>query len=151
MRKAVIENGIVTNVIEISDRAEDQPDWAKSLPDADEAGPGWTWDGKVFAEPPPPQPDRSAMSLSFGQLLIGLVAEGWITEAEGEAWLAGTPPAAALVLVAALPAEMRFAARVRVIRPSAVLRLDPLVMGLAQAEGKTAADLDRFFATYAAA
>jgi predicted outer membrane lipoprotein len=149
MRKAVIEDGIVTNVIEVSDRAEDQPDWARDLPLAADAGPGWTWDGKAFAPPPPPEPDRSAMSLSFGQLLIGLVAEGWITEAEGEAWLGGTPPAAALALVDALPAEHRFAARVRITRPSVVLRLDPLVQGLARAEGKTGADLDRFFVTYA--
>lgn len=151
MRKAIIENGIVTNVIEVSDRAEDQPDWARVLPDAADAGPGWVFDGKAFAPPPPPEPDRNAMSLSFGQLLIGLVAERWITEAEGEAWLGGTPPAAALALVAGLPAAQRFPARVRIMRPSVVLRLDPLVRGLAQAEGKTEADLDRFFVTYGAA
>lgn len=150
MRKAIIENGIVTNVIEVSDRIADQPDWARGLPDAGNAGPGWTWDGEAFAEPPAAEarPDRSAMSLSFAQLLIGLVAEGWITEAEGEGWLAGTPPAAALALVATLPAQHRFAARVRMIRPSVVLRTDPLVQGLAFAEGKSEVDLDRFFLAY---
>ena len=94
---------------------------------------------------------RADMSLSFAQLLIGLVAEGWITEAEGDAWLAGVLPAAVLALIATLPAGARFAARARAARPSVVLRTDPLVAGLAAATGKTAAQLDTFFLTYAQA
>ena len=35
------------------------------------------------ASPPPPEP---VPDLSFGQMLIGLVAEGWITATEGRAW-----------------------------------------------------------------
>ena len=45
----------------------------------------------VEAPPAPPVPD-----LTVAQLLIGLVSEQWITEAEGEAWLAGTLGYAAL-------------------------------------------------------
>lgn len=105
----------------------------------------------------PPDPaavlaaQRAGMTLTFAQLLIGLVAEEWITEAEGEAWLAGTLPAAVLALIATLPAGQRFAARARAVRPSVVLRLDPLVVALAAAQGKSEAELDTFFATYAAA
>lgn len=94
---------------------------------------------------------RAGMSLTFAQLLIGLVTEEWITEAEGEAWLEGTLPAAVIALIASLPEGARFAARARAVRPSVVLRLDPLVVALAAAQSKSAEELDAFFATYAAA
>lgn len=98
-----------------------------------------------------PEELRATMALSFAQLLIGLVAEGWITNAEGEAWLAGTLPSAVLGLVATLPSGQQFAAKARAARPSTVLRSDPLVAGLGLATGKTATDLDAFFLTYAQA
>ena len=88
------------------------------------------------------------VKMTFAQLLIGLVAEGWITEAEGDGWLAGTLPAPVLALISGLPAEHRFAAKARAIRPSEVLRRDPLVEMLGAAQGKTPAELDAFFATY---
>lgn len=88
------------------------------------------------------------VKLTFAQLLIGLVAEGWITEAEGDAWLAGTLPAPALALIGTLPVNARFAAKARAIRPSEVLRHDPLVQMLGAAQGKTSQELDAFFATY---
>jgi hypothetical protein len=95
------------------------------------------------ANPPIPQ------EITFSQLLIGLVTEKWITEAEGEAWLEGRIPAAAEALIVTLPEDHRFAARARAARPSTVLRTDPLVIALAASQGH-ADDLDRFFTTYAA-
>jgi hypothetical protein len=92
----------------------------------------------------PPVPD----AISFAQLLIGLVSEQWITEAEGEAWLAGTLPAPVLALIATLPAEQQFPAKARALRPSEVLRADPLVELLGAAQGKTPEQLDDFFRTY---
>ena len=92
---------------------------------------------------------RAAMSLTFGQLLIGLVAEGWITEAEGEAWLEGKLPAAALALIDTLPTAERFPAKARATRPSIAERSDPLLNALATAEGRTPEELDTFFETYA--
>jgi hypothetical protein len=92
---------------------------------------------------------RLSMQITFAQLLIGLVAEGWITEAEGEAWLAGTLPAPVLGLIATLPAEQQFPAKARALRPSEVLRNDPLVNGMSQAAGKTPEEIDDFFRTYA--
>ncbi len=93
--------------------------------------------------------ERMALKLSFAQLLIGLVTEQWISEEEGEAWLAGTLPAAVLAVIESLPAEYRFAAKARAIRPSEVLRSDPLVAAMSAAAGKTEEDLDNFFRTYA--
>lgn len=86
--------------------------------------------------------------MSFAQLLIGLVAEGWITEAEGDAWVDRQLPAAVLQLIAGLPQEQRFAARTRAKMPSVVLRNDALVVALATQQGKSAEELDQFFRTY---
>jgi hypothetical protein len=86
--------------------------------------------------------------MTFAQLLIGLVAEAWITEAEGEAWLTGTLPAPVLALIDTLPQGARFPAKVRAFSPSEVIRHDPLVEMLGAAQGKTPEELDTFFATY---
>lgn len=93
--------------------------------------------------------ERAGMSLTFAQLLIGLVSEGWLTAAEGEAWLIGTLPAQVTALIGTLPVEQQFAAKARAIRPSTILRLDPLVLALGAAQGKTPEELDQFFRTYA--
>jgi hypothetical protein len=97
---------------------------------------------------PGPQPEP-VPDLSFAQLMIGLVSEGWITEAEGEAWLTGTLPAPVLALIGTLPAAQRFPAKARALRPTIVERTDPLVSALGAAQGKTDAQLDDFFQTYA--
>jgi hypothetical protein len=86
--------------------------------------------------------------LSFSQLLIGLVSEGWITEAEGDGWLTGTLPAPVLYVISKLPVQARFPAKARATTPSEVLRRDPLVLLLAAAQNKTSEQLDAFFATY---
>lgn len=101
---------------------------------------------EVVDETSTPAPPPSM--LTFAQLLIGLVAEGWITEAQGDAWLEGRLPPPVLTLIGTMPAAARFAAKARAARPSAVLRADPLVNALAQARGLTAAQVDAFFATY---
>lgn len=93
-----------------------------------------------------PQPEPIPQSLTFAQLLIGLVAEGWITESEGNAWLEGRIPDAAEMLIATLPEGQRFAARARASRPSVVMRDDPLVIALAASQKR---DLDPFFQKYA--
>jgi hypothetical protein len=98
----------------------------------------------------PPAPVIPIPNLSFAQLLIGLVTEGWITEAEGEGWLVGTLPDPVLLVISMLPTNQQFAAKARASRPSDVERSDPLVAALATAEGKTSAEIDTFFTTYAA-
>jgi hypothetical protein len=144
-RRAQIVDGVVVNVAEVLIGAV--PPAMAEWPVVTDAGPGWTYDGETFTAPQVVVPVPS--QISFRQLLIGLVAEGWITEAEGDAWLAGTIPAAASALVASLPQAQRFAARASIIRPSVILRADPLVAALAAAESKTEAELDTFFITYA--
>ena len=100
-------------------------------------------------EPAPPAPEPvQTVQISFAQLLIGLVSEGWITEAEGDAWLAGTPPAPVQGLIAQLPEGQRFAAKARAARPSVVLLSDPLVQALGAMQGR---DLPAFFNIYGAA
>lgn len=96
----------------------------------------------VKAEP------HEILRMTFAQLLIGLVSEGWITESEGEAWLQGSLPSPVVALIDTLPQQMRFAAKARAIRPSEVLRRDPLVEMLGAAQGKTAEQLDEFFTKY---
>ncbi len=93
--------------------------------------------------------ERVTMRLSFSQLLIGLVAESWLSEPEGDAWLAGQLPAAVSALIETLPMEQRFAARARALRPSVVERLDPLVVLLAGSQGRGEEELDVFFRNYA--
>ena len=97
----------------------------------------------------PPIPPVVIPNLSFAQLLIGLVTEEWITEAEGGGWLVGTLPDPVLAVIATLPSNQQFAAKARAIRPSVIVRADPLVAALAAAEGKSSADIDAFFSTYA--
>lgn len=92
---------------------------------------------------------RASLRLSFAQLLIGLVTEQWVTEAEGDGWLTGTLPPAVLAVINTLPAEQRFAAKARALRPSEVLRSDPLVAAMGTAAGKTSAEIDTFFQSYA--
>ena len=103
-----------------------------------------------FVVPPEPPVDRAAMQMTFAQLLIGLVAEKWIITAEGMAWLDGALPAAVTALIATLPADQQFAAVARAKRPSVVQRLDGLVLALAALQGRTEAQMDAFFVTYAA-
>jgi hypothetical protein len=107
----------------------------------------------VIADPPPFQPQEPdpepAKVISFAQMLIALVGAGWITEAEGEGWVNGTLPPVVVGLIAELPAEQRFGAKVRALRPSNVWRDDPLVNALAAQEGKTPAEIDAFFAAAA--
>lgn len=102
-------------------------------------------------EPAPSSPPPIQItSMSFAQLLVGLVAEGWITAAEGRNWRDNSvlpPPAANLI--ASLPTDLeRFAAETKALRPSVVLRNDPLLQSLATLQNKTPQQIDTFFNTY---
>ena len=151
MLKAQIDGDRVTNIIVVD--PENVPDWCADWPDAAaEAQIGGTYaDGQFYPAPPPePQPPAVPQSISFAQLLIGLVSEGWITAAEGRAWRDRVAlPAPVQALIASLPEAQQFAAETRAFAPSEVLRNDPLVQGLGAVAGKTTEELDQFFRTYA--
>ena len=93
--------------------------------------------------------ERAALQLSFAQLVIGLVSENWISEADGEGWLAGTLPGTVLATINLLPADQRFAAKAKATRPSFVARMDPLVGMMAKAQGRSDDEIDAFFRKYA--
>lgn len=95
------------------------------------------------------QIERENMTLTFPQMLIGLVIDGRITEAEGEGWLVGTIPNIAMQLVNTLPAQQRFGAKARLLKPQFISRVEPLTGALGAYCGMTDEDLDTFFRTYA--
>lgn len=95
--------------------------------------------------------------LSFAQFVVGLTEQGWITPQEGTNWLTATSlPAAVEAAINALPATAedgsmpRLRARARALRPSEVVRSNPLLLMMAAQRGATAEDLDTFFRVYAA-
>lgn len=138
----IVENGTVIN--RVLSEAALEPNWYQS----EEAQIGWLLENGAFVAPLVTLPVPA--SISFAQLLIGLVAEQWITEAEGRAWRDRVAlPAPVVALIASLPEAQQFAAETRAYAPSEVLRMDPLVQGLGAAQGKTAEQLDAFFRTYA--
>lgn len=154
MRKAKIENGIITNIIVVD--PDNIPDWCAAWPDATDdyqigklEGVAPTQEELDAAAAVELEVARASMTLTFAELMIGLVTEAWITEAEGEAWLAGTLPFAVLTVIDGLPEGQRFAAKARALRPSEVLRADPLVIAMGTAAGKTAEQIDQFFQTHA--
>lgn len=134
-----------------------------ALPNGDVISPAQAgWSNGEFTleaqpEPVPPsaedllQAEREGMVLSFAQMVIGLVTEGWITEADGEGWLGGALPPTVLATISLLPADQRFAAKAKATRPSFVARLDPLVEMMALAQGRSPAEIDDLFRAYATA
>ena len=88
-------------------------------------------------------------NLSFAQMLIGLVSEGWITVDEGRAWRDRVSlPTAVVAVISALPEEQQFAAETKALAASVVIRSDPLVSSMAIAAGRTEEEIDNFFRTY---
>lgn len=98
---------------------------------------------------PEPLPEPVPSVISFAQLLIGLVSEGWITASEGRAWRDRVSlPAQVQMVIEGLPEDQQFAAETRALAPSEVNRNDPLVVALATVAGKTTEEIDTFFRTY---
>lgn len=74
MRLAQIVNGVVINVIEVE--ASEIPDFAAGWPDAQNAGPGWRYDGAEFTAPHEPMPTAES-------LLAALAARRYAAEESG--------------------------------------------------------------------
>ena len=129
MRSAIIENGVVVNVIKGSIPG--------SIECPPEVGPGWTYDGSTFTPPPAPEPEPepAPQSITMRQLLIGLMGAEWITPAEADAWSAGgTLPKPIADVIDTLPTEAeRVAARITARKMSSAYRNDALLIAAAQA------------------
>ena len=113
------------------------------------------WNGSEWVHTPPDPAIAAATNraaippLSFAQLLIGLVAMEWITEAEGLAWLKSEAlPAEIETLIAGLPQEQQFATTARAMRMTVVERTDPLVDALAAVRGFSPEEIDQFFLAF---
>lgn len=145
---ADIKDGVVSNTIVVS--PENIPEWAKEWPEVTgDAGIGWGYVDGRFVEPEPEQEEGSPPPpLTALQLIIGLVKEGWISEADGDAWLDGTPPPQVDLLISQMPVGERFEARARAKRFTSVERNDPMVEGLGMIAGKSPEELDAFFWEY---
>jgi hypothetical protein len=95
MRRAVIEGGIVANIIEAD---ADFAPGGMMLVDAEDAGAriGGTWDGAAFGPPPPVaiERERDAMTVTLAQLRIALAEAGLL--AAVEARVLATPRAATI-------------------------------------------------------
>lgn len=104
--------------------------------------------GFVEYEPPEqePQPDPVPYVISRRQIMTGLALAGWITEQEAlDAIATGARPAAVELVITALPEDQQFHARMKWAGFQEAYRTDPLVIALADAEGKSPADIDEFF------
>lgn len=55
MRAAIVQNGLVTNVVEVADLESWTPESGELVEVSDETrvSPGWTWDGSTFTAPDP--------------------------------------------------------------------------------------------------
>jgi hypothetical protein len=103
----------------------------------------------LFASEPSAPPVPSFISRR--QIMTGLALAGWITEHEAlEAIATGARPSSVEAVISALPEDQQFHARMKWAGFQEAYRTDPLVLALADAEGKTAEEIDDFFRMCAA-
>ncbi|MEE8598286.1 MAG: hypothetical protein V3S69_01990 [Dehalococcoidales bacterium] len=80
-RYAVIDQtGLVTNVIEWDGVVDFTPPIDHTVELTNEAGPGWTFDGSVFAAPIPPS--RVEEPLTAEELANQMIRDGTMTQAK---------------------------------------------------------------------
>lgn len=79
MKKAQIENGLVTNVIEVD--PDRMPDWCADWPECDGAGAGWTYADGEF-HPPPTPPLLVPEEVSRFQARAALLNAGLLAQAD---------------------------------------------------------------------
>lgn len=95
----------------------------------------------------PPAPPPPPLTLTARQFLIGLASAGFITPAEAlAAATVGTVPAAIDAVFGQMAPADALAARITWAKMTTVSRNHPLVEAAAAAAGRTADDIDLFFA-----
>jgi hypothetical protein len=99
---------------------------------------------RLLDPPPPPAPVPS--SITRRQLILGLLAAGWITPAEAEAAATGgAPPAALDAVLANLTEADALEARITWATMSVAERFHPLLVAIVAAGIATDAQVDNLF------
>jgi hypothetical protein len=145
LRYAVIEpdSCLVLNIIEAAqDFVLDGP---PLVPDDGSAVIGGNWDGAAFL-PPAPVPEPIPASISFRQLILGLLGSGFITaeQALAAAETRARPPQLEAI-IATLPDDAALAARITWATMSEARRADPLFAALIAEGHATAERVDELF------
>jgi hypothetical protein len=147
-RYAVIEpdTGLVRNIIEAAQGFV--MEGAELAPDDGTAVIGGTWDGSVFLPPAPvPEPTPPVpTTISFRQLVLGLLGSGFITteQALAAAETRARPPQLDAI-IATLHEDAALAARITWATMSEARRADPLFASLLAEGHATAEQVDELF------
>lgn len=149
MRLAVVVNGIVTNVVEVSrDWSEESASWQPPKGSigvlSDEAQIGDVYHEGVFISPTPLPPEIIVPpSISDRQFFQQLTVLGLITEAEALAAVkTGDIPAALQLLVDGLAPDQQFAATMLLSGATIFFRTHPLTVAFGFAFGWMPSQLD---------
>src|SRR5574343_150406 len=142
-----IHNDIPSDVVEITDAI-----WIDLL-DAQSKGKMITSDKNGFpiSVDRPKQllsDKREYASLTFSQMLMGMVSENWLSESDGENWLSGFLPDIIREIIDTLPEDQRFASKVRMTKMTKIDRLDPIMVLFGDRLKTTADEMDIFFERY---
>lgn len=127
MKYAVIENGVVANII-VADADFAATIGAVEL--SEYADIGWTYDGTTWTAPTPPAPPVPQM-VSMRQARLALLSAGKLSDVDAA--------------IAALPSPDKEAAQIEWEYATEVTRDSALMRQLAAAIGLTEADLDNLF------
>lgn len=138
-RYAVINNGVVINVIEAAGDFTLPP---YTLVESSDAGVGDSWNGSVFTRAKPAVPD----AISRRQFYTALALNDIITKDAALYALGGVIPDALAAIIDNIPNETdRFIARGLLIGASNFERNHPLVASVGAAQGMTTQQIDDFF------
>lgn len=114
-RYAIIEDGLVTNLVEASAKFAKSQGWIA----CPQAGIGWGWDGEQFLPPPAPQTRLTPATVSMRQARLALLAADLLEAVE--------------TAIAAMDGTAGRVAQIEWEYATEVKRDSPLVVGLAQA------------------
>lgn len=134
MRAHVVENGVVTNTVEVASL-----DFLPGLVDASLGGGiGWVWDGQSFA-PPPALLSAVPASVGSGQIRAALIASGVAADDDALSTAIET-------ILANIPDATQRAIAVTLWRNASEFRRDHPFINIVQgALNKTHAEIDDLF------
>jgi hypothetical protein len=144
-KRAVVENGKVTNIIEVD--PANIPDWAINYPDAIGARIGDDWDGSIFSrfEPDPLITWRAKAFLSRLDFCTALVRLNILTKDQALATIDGVWPEPMLSFLSYLDADQAFEVQMEWKAAVTVQRNHPFILSLGSWLGLTTAQLDAMF------